>query len=133
MPQPILLQQLATQMMYTTERQGVLAQNMSNIDTPAYKAQDLVKPDFERMAKNAGASLTMASSGGKSMSGTLSTGGHFKEAKVRKPFEVAPSGNNVVLEEQMAKISDTGAQFSIASSLYKKYNSLYNISLGKNG
>ncbi len=134
MTAPIISQMLATQMTFTTERQGILAQNMANIDTPHYTAQDLRKPDFSEMARQASSpTIAMASTnGGKSLSGTIGGNDHFKADKIHKSFEVTPSGNNVELEEQMGKISDTGAQFQIASSLYRKFNSLYNIAVSKN-
>jgi flagellar basal-body rod protein FlgB len=36
-------------MKYMGERQSVLAQNVANVDTPHYKAQDLKAPDFKKM------------------------------------------------------------------------------------
>jgi flagellar basal-body rod protein FlgB len=133
MTEPIIVNMLKTQMSYLTERQGLLAQNMSNMDTPGYTEQDLKKVDFAEMARSGnGPTLAMrTASGGTSMNGTLNGNTPFSGEKIRKSFEVTPTGNNVVLEEQMAKISDTGAQFQIASSLYKKFNSLYNTALGK--
>jgi flagellar basal-body rod protein FlgB len=131
MMQPTIVKMLSTQMSYMTARQGVLAQNMANIDTPDYPAQDLAKLDFAEMARGEGAHMAMRSaSDGKSMSGAGGSDS-FRADKVRKTFEVTPTGNNVVLEEQMAKISDTGTQFQIASTLYKKFNTLYNTAVGK--
>lgn len=132
MKQPILTQMLTSQMRYMAQRQTVLAANMANIDTPSYIARDLKKLDFPEVLRGQSGRMPLkATASGKSLTGTLGND-PFAAEKTRKTYEETPSGNNVVLEEQMAKISDTGAQFQIASNLYKKFNSLYNISLGKN-
>lgn len=131
MTEPLLHYMLSSQMSYMTERQTVLAHNMANIDTPGYKAQDLKKLDFARMASSENNHLFMRATSRNHLSGTLTDEQRFADEKVRKPFEISPMANNVVLEEQMAKISDTGAQFNIASTLYKKYNQLYLTSVGK--
>lgn len=119
----VLMQMLNTQMGYTTERQGVLAHNMANIDTPSFAARDLKKLDFENMARMQRLEMTITSP--VHSSGTLNAKMKIADEKVRKPFGMSPTKNSVVLEEQMAKISDNNTQFQMSNTLLKKYTQLY--------
>ena len=121
---------LSTQMRYLTQRQGVLSQNIANIDTPNYKAQDLKKLDFANMASAESNRLEMRATSGKHLTGTGGRG-TFGSQDVRSTFEITPVGNNVGLEEEMAKISRTGADYQVASSMYKKFTTMYRAALGK--
>jgi flagellar basal-body rod protein FlgB len=124
--QPVLMQMLNTQMHYTAQRQSVLATNIANVDMPGYKAQDLKKLDFADMAAAASNKLMMTTTSPKHLDGTLGgAGGAFGTEKQDKTFEITPTGNNVVLDEQMAKVSDNMTQSDIASTLLKKYTALY--------
>lgn len=118
---------LAGTMRYHSARQKVLAQNISNIDTPAYKAQDLKKLDFADLIESAGGLSTTSS---KHFTGSRGNAGGFATQTISKPFEINPNGNGVVLEEQMAKISDTGVNYEVASALYRKFTQLYRSALG---
>lgn len=133
MSDPLLIQMLTTSMRYNAERQGVLARNISNLDTPNYRAQDLKKLDFGKLADEIGRQLEMRATSPTHLSGTLGQGLNYKGEKLRKPFEVTPVGNSVVLEEQMAKISDTGAKFELSTTMLKKFTGLYRTALGNRG
>ncbi len=123
-----LMQMLNTSMRYNTQRQKVLAENISNIDTPGYQARDLKKLDFNQMATSEH-QLAMATTSPKHIN---SLGGNqtFGSEADHKNFEVRPTGNSVVLDEQMGKISDTGASYQVANSVYRKYTQLLRAALG---
>lgn len=125
-----LMQMLTGQMRYMSSRQSVLAQNIANVDTPQYQAQDLKKLDFANLAAAESHRLDLRATSAKHMHGTIDPGTAFAAQKDRDTFEITPVGNNVVLEEQMANISDTGAQFQIANSLFKKFHTMYRAALG---
>lgn len=123
-------QMLAMHMKYMSQRQGVLAHNIANIDTPSYKANDLKKVDFSKMVTQQGR-LAMTATAPQHLGGTLAKGsGIFSTARDRETFETTPSNNNVVLEDQMGKISDTNAQFQLSSSMLRKFTSLYRKAAG---
>ncbi len=127
-----LMQQLTSQMSYLTQRQSVLSQNVANLDTPGYNAVDLKKPDFSKMAADEGARLAMRTTSGKHLTGTLPEGSGFASAKDKSDqFEVTPMGNNVSLEQQMAKINDTDETYQLSSNMYKKFTTMYRATLGK--
>ena len=39
----------------------------------------------------------------------------------RHPYETAPNGNSVVLEEQMGKVAETQTTHRLTTELYKKH------------
>ncbi|MDX2095812.1 MAG: flagellar basal body protein [Alphaproteobacteria bacterium] len=128
---PDINSMLALHMKYMTQRQGVLAQNIANIDTPNYKANDLKKPDFSKMIAAPSPHLGMTATAPQHMNGTLAgNGSGFASVKDRETFEISPTKNNVVLEDQMGKISDTAAQFQLSSSMMRKFTQLYRTAVG---
>lgn len=130
MNEPVLMSMLTGQMRYMTKRQNVLAQNIANLDTPGYQSRDLQKLDFSKMADAEASRYGMRTTNAKHMTGLANKSGPFTAQKERDPFEITPMGNSVVLEEQMAKISETGAQYQISNNLFRKFHSLYRTALG---
>lgn len=122
---PILMQMMHTQMRYMAQRQTVLSQNIANLDTPGYRAQDLKKLDFKRMADIEAHRLQLRATTPKHLEaiGAYATG-PYRQDKIRDPFEITPVGNNVTLEEEMAKVSTTSEKFQTSSSLMKKYTGM---------
>ena len=45
-------------------------------------------------------------------------------------YETTPDGNAVILEEQMAKATETALDFQLTSNLYRKYVGMMRIALG---
>lgn len=129
---PTLNTMLKSHMKYMTQRQKVLAQNVANIDTPGYKARDMKKIDFADLATAQSSRIEMRTTSPKHLDGTLGKGGAFATQKDRDTFEVSPTQNNVVLEDQMGKISDTGSQYQLSSSMMRKFTQLYRKAAGAN-
>lgn len=129
--EPALNTMMKGHMKYMTQRQQVLAHNIANIDTPGYKARDTKKVDFGKMANAASGRLQMAMTAPQHLDGTLGKGGAFATQKDRDTFEITPTQNNVVLEDQMSKVSDTGAQYQLSSTMMKKFTQLYRTAAGK--
>lgn len=131
--EPALNTMLKGHMKYMTGRQKVLAQNIANIDTPGFKARDLKKLDFGEMANRSISKLELRTTSPQHLNGTLAGANTpFRSDKDRETFESSPTENNVVLEDQMSKISDTGAQYSFSSSMLRKYTQLYRKAAGGN-
>ncbi len=130
--EPVLNSMMKSHMKYMTERQHVLAQNIANIDTPAYQARDLKKLDFGSMANAMSNKLEMRVTSPKHLSGTGAAPKNFRDEKDKTTFESTPTQNNVVLEDQMAKVSDTGAEYNLSSNMMRKYTQLYRRAAGTN-
>lgn len=121
-----------TQMAYNMQRQTLLGSNIANIDTPGFEARDLKKLDFANMADAEANRLEMRATAPKHMPGINPYSGPYRSEKERNTFESTPVGNNVVLEEQMAKVNEVGLQYQLASGVYRKMNNLFKIAIGSN-
>ncbi len=126
---PPLMKMMETHMRYLTQRQSVLAQNVANLDTPGYKGQDLKKVNFSDLASAEGQRLSMRTTSGKHLASNNGSG-IFARAENRDGFEVTPTGNSVSLEQEMAKISETGSNYQLTSSMYRKFTQMYRSALG---
>lgn len=118
-------------MAYGMRRQEVLAQNVANADTPNYKPQDLKPFNFQDYMKNQAGKLPMKRTDPLHFSGTRDAMAPFATSQTDQPFETAPNGNAVVLDEQMAKVNENQIQLQFANELYRKHMSMIKIALGK--
>jgi len=121
---------------YLSERQGILAQNVANADTPDYKAKDLAAPDFKKMVSSAGSSvqnLHMKTTNPKHLTGGGASGTSHKVTSRDKTDELNPNGNNVVIEEEMAKIGENQAEYLKVLNLYSKAISMFKSAIGSQG
>ncbi len=125
-----VFQALKSKMQWHQTRQGVLAENIANADTPKYRAKELKSYAFSDHigASSFGIQAEVTKSG--HISGTISASSNGKVDK-QAMFEVTPSGNNVVLEEQMMKVTENQMDFQAASTLYSKSLGLIRTALSK--
>ncbi|WP_041798875.1 flagellar basal body rod protein FlgB [Rhodopseudomonas palustris] len=128
-----MLAALRTKMQWHQERQKVLAENVSNSDTPGFQPRDLVAPKF-----NSAGQLTASSAGGAlpmmmtSASHMKAPGGAVSFAEDRRAgFQTRPAGNAVNLEDQMMKVSANQMDYAAATSLYTRSLGLLKTAIGK--
>lgn len=117
---------------WAAKRTNVLSQNVANADTPGYKARDLDKFTFKD-ALQAVAPVTVTRTNPAHLKGTIPEQSRFTVRKDQKTSEQSPDGNNVVLEEQMQKISDAKGAYSTAVTLMMAEDRLTKLALGKLG
>lgn len=127
-----LMRAMASKMIYLDKRQGVIAQNMANADTPGYRPQDLTKVDFGKVLEK------VIDTNRVSMKTTnpnhLPHADGVERAKGkndRMTYEVAPAGNAVIMEEQMIKANQTQMDYSLMTGLMQKQASMYRLALGR--
>ena len=114
---------------WLNQRQQVIANNVANANTPAFLAQDLKKFDFKQIirqyrpkARQVGTALTKPNHiPGKQRRDSES----FREIDVRRPYETAPDGNQVILEEQMIKMNETVTNHNLITQIYKKQLAMF--------
>lgn len=116
-------------MRYLGERQSLIAQNIANANTPDYRAQDLKPVDFSNVLAKENGKLQMAATQAGHMQ-PASGGGHFDSFEKRNGFETTISGNNVVMEEEMQKMSDTNLNYQETTALYKKMTDIVRLAIG---
>jgi flagellar basal-body rod protein FlgB len=128
-----MLSALRTKMQWHQERQRVLAENVSNANTPNFKPSDLVEPKFDNKGANVGGamgSLGMMRTNATHIS--VSGGGpSFRGDGGKSAFLTKPAGNSVNLEEQMLKVSANQMDYAAATSLYTRSLGLLKTAIGK--
>ncbi len=121
---------LKKRMDYISNRQEVLADNIANADTPKYVAKDLKPFDFKDLMRRQAMHVKPI--------GTDPNHIGVKAARIKeyavdepKPYESTINKNQVVLEEQMTKMSESQVDHELTTQVYKKNMSLFKIALGK--
>lgn len=122
---------MGRRMSWLSQRQTILAHNVSNADTPDYKPQDLTARSFRNMISGTGMStVTMRrTSAGHIM--PMHKPDPYRAEKSKDTYETALSGNSVVLEEQMMKVAETQGAYNLASNLYRKHVKMLKMAIGQ--
>ena len=128
-----ILSALRTKMQWHQERQRVLAENISNANTPNFRPSDLVEPKFDTKGANLSGgmgSLAMmrTSSTHIAVSGSEQS---FQGDGGKSGFLTKPAGNVVNLEDQMLKVSANQMDYAAATSLYSRSLGLLKTAIGK--
>jgi flagellar basal-body rod protein FlgB len=128
-----VLAALRTKMQWHQERQRVLAENVSNSDTPNFRPRDLVQPKFDRTgAPLAGGPMGTLAMLRTSASHIAPSGGVESFSPDGKGgFETRPAGNAVNLEDEMLKVASNQMDYAAATSLYSKSLHLLKTAIGK--
>lgn len=105
---------------WLTQRQEVLAQNIANADTPKYRAKDLEPFAFEDLMRRETAQVNMNVTEKGHLDGRRKRIRDFAEKTERQPFETAPAGNAVILEEQMGRLNENSVSHKLTVELYNK-------------
>jgi flagellar basal-body rod protein FlgB len=123
---------LQARMRWLGERQEVLAQNVANADTPHYRSRDLKALDFARLLRGGERALGLAVSHLGHLAPPRAGPGRAVEAQPTK-LEANPTGNAVVLEEEMLKVGQTAHDYQLMTSLYSKSLGMIKTALGRGG
>ena len=109
---------LKTRMHWQQSRQKLIAENVSNSDTPNFKPRDLRPISTDGPGQAGGTGLTMVQTSPLH----LAAGGleASSDPENSSRFETQPSGNGVNLENEMVKAADNQADYQLAVSLYQK-------------
>lgn len=125
-----LFSAMTRRMTWLGQRQQVLAQNIANADTIGYGAQDLKEPAFNDLLRGVRSGVTLATTAPRHIAGA----GAGAPVVERAPdTERTTSGNSVVLEDQMMKVSKTAMDFQLTTNLYRKHLGMIKTVLGRNG
>lgn len=144
-----LLQGFNTKIDWLEQRQKTLAANIANSDTPHYRPNDLVAPDFKDLLKKSTSHLSLTAAGGQvatpaspsspqlaatnaahmGLDGVDAGKTNTKGEAQKQTYEIAPAGNSVVLEEQLMKMSQNYTDHQLMTNLYAKNISMLKTSL----
>ena len=103
------------------QRQEVLARNIANSDTPGYRPRDLKPFAFSGLLAEPRQAVALSATDAGHLGGRRRDPTAFASRRDRAPYETAPAGNAVVLEEQMAKVNETTVSHQLATGVYRKH------------
>jgi len=123
---------LATKRMgWLARRQEVLSQNVANADTPGYVPHDLKPQDFKAMLRPAEPKVQVVRTSAAHLEPVRRTQNERDRPDIER-YETAPSGNAVVLEDQMMRVSETQTDYRMATTLYRKHIAMLKAAIGRN-
>jgi flagellar basal-body rod protein FlgB len=113
---------------WTAQRQGVLAGNIANANTPGYRAKDL--QSFASVLSGAGTMAPAQTQPGH-LAGTVPSG--LASVSKAPPQVLSLDGNGVALDQQLTKVADTETTQSLVTQIWKAYVGMFNTALGRPG
>ena len=121
---PEILSVASARMGHAEKRQGIVAENIANADTPGFRARDIA--DFSEVFEIAGDEMKRTRPGhlgsGKDAplwAGTAGSSGS------------SPNGNSVSLETEMVKAAEVRREHDLALAVYGKSLAILRASLGR--
>lgn len=130
---PDLFAVMAKRMDWLGQRQRVLARNVSNADTPGFRPHDLTERSFQRLLTGHVAPVTPVATQASHMPGTVVRDGPARSQAQSEPYETTPTGNAVVLEEQLIKVSKTQGSYQLMTNLYRKHMEMFRMAVRGGG
>jgi flagellar basal-body rod protein FlgB len=101
-------------------RSKLIASNIANVDTPKYKAKDLMfHRIMEENMENGGMKLKQTHVKHMTSEMTGSAGSSSNEI-VESPNPGRPDGNNVNIDEEMLKLTENNIQYNVSVQLLSK-------------
>ncbi len=128
-----LFNALLERMNWLATRQRVLSENIANADTPGYRPKDLKPLNFGSFLQGGAAApaapLAMAVTAANDIAPVSAQGG-FAIQKQSADAETSPTGNSVVLENQMMKLAKTQIDYAAATKLYAAQVKMIDTAIG---
>ena len=124
-----LISMLKTRMQWHQTRQKLLAENVSNADTPGFQPKDLRVPTFAPSGAVTGGALAVERTNPAHLASA--SGRRGEDASHARRFEVTPSGNAVSLEDEMLKVAQNQSDYQLAASLYQKSLQMLRTAVGR--
>lgn len=125
-----LLSALTEKMQWHQARQGVLAENVANADTPGFAGRDLKAFEFgDHLADELGMGLSTATTNVKHFD-TVTRASSFG-TRTETGFEITPDRNGVNLEGQMIKVSENQMDFQAVTALYTRSVRILKVAMGR--
>lgn len=119
---------LGDKMRWHQTRQGLLAENVANAETPGYQGRDLAQFSFrDAMSRT---TVTTATTSPLHISASVQGGGGT-QARRMNSFEITPDRNGVTLEDEMMKVTTNLMDYQAATTLYQKSIGILRTALGR--
>ncbi|MGB3338600.1 MAG: flagellar basal body rod protein FlgB [Devosia sp.] len=122
---------ITDKMRWHQTRQGLLAENVANAETPGFRGRDLAQYDFaDRASGFSSASVITSATQPMHFSVSSSEGSAFGAQRMAN-FEITPEGNGVTLEDEMMKVTTNLMDYQAATSLYQKSIKILKTAMGR--
>lgn len=121
-----ILQTATARLGYLSDVQNVLAGNLANIDTPAYKANGVVP--FSDFINGASSNLPMLQNNARDIPGASVASSVINPAAL--DAQHSPDGNAVSLDQQLVQISKNETDQQFTANLYQAYMGMFKTALG---
>jgi flagellar basal-body rod protein FlgB len=122
---------LTDKMRWHQARQGLLAENVANAETPGFRGRDLAQYDFaDRSSGFSSATVTTSATQPMHFSVSSSEGSAFGAQRMAN-FEITPEGNGITLEDEMMKVTTNLMDYQAATSLYQKSIKILKTAMGR--
>lgn len=119
---------------WLARRHAVLSGNVANADTPDFTPLDLKPQRAGQLAKpQAPSGIALARTSGAHLAGMAPEPDAGERGSRSPAWETAPSGNAVVIEEQVQKLAQTQIEHQLATGIYGKYMGMLRTALGVGG
>lgn len=104
-------------------RRDMIGQNIANVDTPGYKAQEVSFEGLLKQSLNQGTNMTMKTTNSNHLQGT---GGGTAAVQVgqRQGGSSRADGNNVDIDQELTQMMETGIRYQALSQIVSKKLSL---------
>jgi flagellar basal-body rod protein FlgB len=113
-------------LVWTAQRQSVLAANIANANTPRFKVRD-VEPFASVLSGSEPVEPVRTQPS--HLAGTVQTG--LASLTSDPPKARGLDGNAVALDQQLTKVADTETAQSLVTSIWKKYMGMFGMALGR--
>lgn len=120
---------LNERMKWINARQEVLSRNIAHADVPNFEALDIKALNFKKFLQEVKGAEPVRTDP-HHLVGTKAASDN-QTLKPKNGYEIAPSGNSVVLEEQMTKMAENQARYNLMVNLYRKQADLLKLAIGR--
>lgn len=114
-------------------RHKILGENIANLNTPGYKANEVTMPSStkELASANSLKRIALKTTSSKHISGNIKNNHYYAVHKLKDPLEIKKNGNNVSLAQQINKASQNQTAYDTGLKISASLNSLITTALGK--
>lgn len=128
-----LLSALTEKMKWHQARQGLLAENVANAETPGYRGRDLKAYGFAEHMRNMSVATISTTTTNPSHITKAGSGADSFGSRQLNNFEVTPEGNGVTLEDEMMKVTTNQMDYQAVTALYSRSIRMIKLALGRAG
>ncbi|MGC1302632.1 MAG: flagellar biosynthesis protein FlgB [Caulobacteraceae bacterium] len=115
-----LMQIIKGKMDYVNQRERLISENVANADTPGFAPHDLTAFSVEKAMAPRGQPAGLLITNVQHLTGTVAGAGDSYASTEAPDSEARLDGNQVVLEDQMTKMTESRGDYEAAVDFYQQ-------------